>query len=157
MSRSIYEDYFKNELLNRFHLNGEHLLDENNYLLTIRQINREYDEIVLTNCIIDERIFLENKTELNDLLNSLNENRNCKSSTHKTPLTANQHLTFVNQQTNPSLTPISQSNHLIEILFSIIEQQQTNPHEILLTFIGEQHFLGNNIKYFNIKLISYFR
>ncbi|CAF1541122.1 unnamed protein product [Rotaria sp. Silwood1] len=99
----------------------EDFLNEFNYLETIRDINRQYDEIVLTNCIIDERIFLENKFQLNDLCNSLNENQYSKSS-------QNQHITSNDYQTvsfNQYLTSISQTNPLIKLLYSIVQQQQT--------------------------------
>ncbi|CAF1479082.1 unnamed protein product [Rotaria sp. Silwood1] len=95
---------------------------------TIRDINRQYDEIVLTNSIIDERIFLENKFQLNDLCNSLNEYRYSKSSQNLTPLTANQHITSNDYQTisfNQYLTSIYQANLLIKLLYSIVQQQQT--------------------------------
>ncbi|CAF1369439.1 unnamed protein product [Rotaria sp. Silwood1] len=93
MCRSIIEQHLKNDLFKRFDKKKEDFLYEFNYLETIRDINRQYDEIVLTNCIIDERIFLENKFQLNDLCNSLNEYRYSKSSQNLTSLTANQHIT----------------------------------------------------------------
>ncbi|CAF1320816.1 unnamed protein product [Rotaria sp. Silwood1] len=59
--RSIIEQHLKNDLFKRLDKKKENFLNEFNYLETIRDINRQYDEIVLTNCIIDERIFLGNK------------------------------------------------------------------------------------------------
>jgi len=138
----IYEEHLKNILLKRFNNNIDDLLNFDNYLSTIRLINNEYSEIVLTNCIIDERIFFENKTELNDLLNSLNENRNSKTLENKTPLTANQHFTFISNDSILNLTPISQANQLIQLLYSIIQQQQTKPTPNLIQIIGQQPFLG---------------
>jgi hypothetical protein len=139
--RVIYEEHLKNALFKRFN-NNDDLLSGDKYIETIRLINNEYSEIVLTNCIIDERIFLENKNKLNDLLNPLNENRNCKSLENRTPLTADQHLTFIQNECHQSLTPISQANQLIQILYSIVQQQQTKPNNNLIQFIGQQPFLG---------------
>ncbi|CAF4006793.1 unnamed protein product, partial [Rotaria sp. Silwood1] len=79
MRRSIIEQHLKMIYLNVL-IKQEDFLNKFNYLETIRDINRQYDEIVLTNCVIDERIFLENKFQLNDLWNSLNEYRYSKSS-----------------------------------------------------------------------------
>jgi hypothetical protein len=141
MCRTIYFEHLKKELFKRFMLN-ENLLNETNCCETIREINRQYDEIVLTNCIIDERIFLENKIQLNDLLKELNENRYSKSLENRTPVTADQHLKFVDQQSNLTLTPISQANHLIIILNSIIKQQELKPSKTLIQLIGQQTFLG---------------
>ncbi|CAF1183591.1 unnamed protein product [Rotaria sordida] len=89
--RAIIEQHLKNDLLKR--LDKKDFLNEFNYLETIRDINHQYDEIVLTNSIIDKRIFLEKKSQLNDLCNSLNENLYSKSSENRTPLTADQHFT----------------------------------------------------------------
>ena len=144
MCRSIYDQHLKNELFKRFN-KSEDLLNENNYIETIRDINRQYDEIVLTNCIIDERIFLESKLQLNDVLNTLNENRTCKSYEDRTPLTADQHLTIIDSQSsgfNQNLTPISQANQLIKLLNSIVGQQQTKPTNNLQSIIGQQTFIG---------------
>ncbi|CAF1346805.1 unnamed protein product [Rotaria sp. Silwood1] len=128
----------------------EDFLNEFNYLETIRDINRQYDEIVLTNCIIDERFFLENKFQLNDLCNSLNENQYSKSSQNLTLLTANQHITSNDYQTisfNQYLTFISQANQLIKLLYSIVQQQQTKPTNNLISIIGQQtFFIKSNIK-----------
>ncbi|CAF1459978.1 unnamed protein product [Rotaria sp. Silwood1] len=108
----------------------EDFLNEFNYLETIRDINRQYDEIVLTNCIIDERFFLENKFQLNDL--------------------SNQHITSNDYQTisfNQYLTFISQANQLIKLLYSIVQQQQTKPTNNLISIIGQQtFFIKSNIK-----------
>ncbi|CAF4941624.1 unnamed protein product, partial [Rotaria sp. Silwood1] len=123
----------------------EDFLNEFNYLETIRDINRQYDEIVLTNSIIDERIFLENKFQLNDLCNSLNENRYSKSSQNLTPLTANQHITSNDHQSlcfKQYLTSISEANQLIKLLYSIVQQQQqTKPTNTLISITGQQTFL----------------
>ncbi|CAF5063148.1 unnamed protein product [Rotaria sp. Silwood1] len=88
--RSVIEQHLKHDLFKRFDKKRRFFFNEFNYLETIRDINRQYDEIVLTNCIIDERTFLENKSQLNDLRNSLNEYRYSKSSQNLTSLTANQ-------------------------------------------------------------------
>ena len=144
MTRAIYEEHLTNELFQRFQSTDE-LLNEKNVSQTIREINRCYDELVLTNCIIDERIFLENEIQLSDQINSLNENRNKKSVGNRTPLTANQHLTSL-IDTSPSdqgLTPISQARLLLEQLHAIIGQQQTGqPSHNLEQIIGQQAFLG---------------
>lgn len=145
MIRVIYQEHLKNVILKKLN-KKDILLDEQNSIETIRLINNSYDEIVLTSCIIDERIFLENKNQLNDLLNSLNENRNCKTLQNKTPLTANQHLTFISNEINPTLTPISQSNQLIEILLNITQQQQTKPTDYIQQIIGQQTFIENFIE-----------
>ncbi|CAF1446215.1 unnamed protein product [Rotaria sp. Silwood1] len=124
MCRSIIEQHLKNDLFKRLDKKKENFLNEFNYLETIRDINRQYDEIVLTNCIIDERIFLENKFQLNDLCNSLNENQYSKSSQNLISLTANQHITSNDYQTisfNQYLTSISQANQLIKLLYSIVQ------------------------------------
>jgi hypothetical protein len=148
MCRTIYFEHLTNELFNRF-VNSEELLNEKNCFETIRDINRFYDEIVLTNCIIDERIFLENKIQLNDFLKELNENRYSKSIDNRTPLTANQHFTNIHQQSNFNLTPISQANHLINILYQIIGQQQLKPSNSLIQIIGQQTFLDDLIQRLN--------
>ncbi len=153
MTRVIYCEHLKNGLFKRFN-NNDDLLNDLNYFETIRIINNEYDEIVLTNCIIDERIFLENKSQLNDLLNSLNENRNCKSLENRTPLTADQHLRFIQDEYHLNLTPISQANQLIRILYSIIQQQQSKPTNNLIQIIGQQPFLGLFFLFFKFKLIE---
>ena len=144
MTRAIYEEHLTNELFQRFQSTDE-LLSEKNVSQTIREINRCYDELVLTNCIIDERIFLENEIQLSDQINSLNENRNKKSVGNRTPLTANQHLSSL-IDTSPSdqgLTPISQARLLLEQLHAIIGQQQTGqPSHNLEQIIGQQAFLG---------------
>ncbi|CAF5112838.1 unnamed protein product, partial [Rotaria sp. Silwood1] len=57
MRRSIIEQHLKMIYLNVL-IKQEDFLNKFNYLETIRDINRQYDEIVLTNCVIDERIFL---------------------------------------------------------------------------------------------------
>ena len=131
----------------------EKSFDEENPMKIIREINRCYDEIVLRNCIIDERIFLDQKYFLNDFCNSLNENRNQKTFENRTPLTANEHLindssieqhhlTTINHQ-NQCLTPISQVNLLIQQLDSIIgDHQLIIPSKILQDLIQEQTFLG---------------
>jgi hypothetical protein len=140
---TIYEEYLKENILNKLN-NKVELLNEKNYLSTIREINRLYDEIVLTNCIIDERIYLNSQNKLNDLLNPLNENRNEKNVQNLTPLTANQHLTFQSNDFIQGLTPISQANQLIEHLYFIIgQQQQLKPNENIKNIIGEQSFIGN--------------
>ncbi|CAF1532567.1 unnamed protein product, partial [Rotaria sp. Silwood1] len=64
MCRSIIEQHLKNDLFKRLDKKKENFLNEFNYFETIRDINRQYDEIVLTNYIIDERIFLENKSQI---------------------------------------------------------------------------------------------
>ncbi|CAF3941893.1 unnamed protein product, partial [Rotaria sp. Silwood1] len=144
MRRSIIEQHLKMIYLNVL-IKQEDFLNKFNYLETIRDINRQYDEIVLTNCVIDERIFLENKFQLNDLCNSLNEYRYSKSSQNLTPLTANQHITSNDYQTisfNQYLTPISQANQLIKLLYSIVQQQKTKPTNNLISIIGQQTFLN---------------
>ncbi|CAF0798224.1 unnamed protein product [Rotaria sordida] len=149
--RAIIEQHLNNDLLKRLD-KSEDFLNEFNYLETIRDINRQYDEIVLTNCIIDERIFLEKKSQLNDLCNSLNENRYSKSSENRTPLTANQHFASNDGQTissNQYLTPISQANHLIKLLYSIVEQRQTKPTDNLISIIGQQTFLDDLVERLN--------
>lgn len=148
LTRVICDEYLKNNIFKKLN-KDKILLDDENYLETIRIINNEYDEIVLTSCIIDERIFLENKNELNDLLNSLNENRNSKTIENRTPLTADQHLTFLSNEININLTPISQANHLIKILLNLIENQQTKPNRNLIDIIGEQPFLDEFINKIN--------
>ncbi|CAF1323688.1 unnamed protein product, partial [Rotaria sp. Silwood1] len=124
MCRLIIEQHLKNDLFKRLDKKKKiFFLNEFNYLETIRDINRQYDEIVLTNCIIDERIFLENKFQLNDLCNSLNENQYSKSSQNLTSSTANQHITSNGYETisfNQYLTFISQANQLIKLLYSIV-------------------------------------
>ncbi|CAF4086119.1 unnamed protein product [Rotaria sp. Silwood1] len=127
MCRLIIEQHLKNDLFKRLDKKKEDFLNEFNYLETIRDINRQYDEIVLTNCIIDERTSLENKSQLNDL--------------------SNQYLTFISQA-NQYLTFISQANQLIKLLYSIVQQQQqTKPTNNLISIIGQQiFFIKSNIK-----------
>ncbi|CAF1071702.1 unnamed protein product [Rotaria sordida] len=144
--RSIIEQHFKNDLF-KIVDKKEDFLSELNYLETIRDINRQYDEIVLTNCIIDERIFLEKNSQLNDLCNSLNENRYSKSSQNRTPLTANQHIK--SNDLNQYLTPISQANQLIQLLYSIVQQQQTKPTNNLIYIIGQQTYLDDLVERLN--------
>ncbi|CAM4796398.1 unnamed protein product [Rotaria magnacalcarata] len=152
MCRTIIEEHLKSDLIKCIN-KSENFLNENNYLETIRDINRQYDEIVLTNCIIDERIFLENQNQLNDLLSNLNENRYSKSYQNRTPITASQHLASNDYQTNNSnqfLTPISQANQLIKVLFEIIkDQQSTKPSNNLRFIIGQQTFLDDLIERLN--------
>ncbi|CAF1510407.1 unnamed protein product, partial [Rotaria sp. Silwood1] len=65
-----------------------------------------------------------NKLQLNDLCNSLNENRYSKSSQNLASLTANQHITSNDYQTisfNQYLTFISRANQLIKLLYSIVQ------------------------------------
>ncbi|CAF5000681.1 unnamed protein product, partial [Rotaria sp. Silwood1] len=146
--QTIIEQHFKNDLLKRLNKKDD-FLNELNYIDTIRDINRQYDEFVLTNCIIDERIFLENNLKLNDLLNCLNENRYSKSYQNRTPLTANKHFTSNDNQSisfNQYLTPISQANQLIQLLYSIVQQQSNKPNTNLISIIGQQTFLVNIIK-----------
>jgi retinoblastoma-like protein 1 len=146
MLNVIYEEYFKNGLFKEINLNEISLLNEKTCFEMINKMNNEYDEIVLRNCIIDERIFLENKNQLNDLLNSFNENRNQKTIDNRTPLTANQHLTFIS---NEILTPISQANQLIHLLNLIIQNQDTKPTDNLSFLIGQQPFLNDLIQRIN--------
>ncbi|CAF1179350.1 unnamed protein product [Adineta steineri] len=153
-TRTIYEEHLKNDfiyLLNE-NYNINDLSIDDFYLKQINEINKKYDEIVLTNCIIDERIFLENKNQFNDCINSLNENRNCKSQINKTPLTANQHfISTSHQQINQTLTPISQANQAIQLLYSIVQQQiiKTNPNQNIISLIGDQLLLDSLVQRLN--------
>ncbi|CAF1485084.1 unnamed protein product [Rotaria sp. Silwood1] len=78
MCRLIIEQHLKNDLFKRLDKKKEDFLNEFNYLETIRDINRQYDEIVLTNCIIDERTSLENKSQLNDLYDLVERLNECE-------------------------------------------------------------------------------
>ncbi|CAF1047479.1 unnamed protein product [Adineta ricciae] len=135
---TIYFEHLEKDLIEMKNLN---LFEMRNF------ITKKYDEIILTNCIIDERIFLENQNFFSDFLNSLNENRNSKTHLNKTPLTANQHfLSFNSNEKQQNLTPISQANQLIDILFQISKNQTTKPSKNLLILIGQQRFLDDLIE-----------
>ncbi|CAF5092890.1 unnamed protein product, partial [Rotaria sp. Silwood1] len=115
--RLIIKQHLKNDLFKRLDKKKEDFLNEFNYLETIRDINRQYDEIVLTNCIIDERTSLENKSQLNDL--------------------SNQYLTFISQA--------NQLIKLLYSI--VQQQQQTKPTNNLISIIGQQiFFIKSNIK-----------
>jgi hypothetical protein len=150
-TRSIYEQHLRSELFDRFHWSNRFdLLNESNFASTIREMNRLYDEIVLTRCVIDDRMFLSagENDHLTDLVHSLNENRNRSSTANRTPLTANAHFALVpsacEHTSNPilGLTPISQAKKLIEHLTRIVGQQQLIPSEHLRQLIPRQPFLG---------------
>ena len=147
MLNVICEEYFQNGLFkdkNLIFKNEKDLID------LLNQFHNQYDEIILRNCLIDERIFLEKKSQLNDLLNQFNENRNQKSEQMKTPLTANQHFISPSSSTNNLiLTPISQANQLISFLNQLLIDHPGKPTNDLIQFIGEQPFLDH----FNEKIL----
>ena len=134
MINVIYEEYIKNGLFKNREMTN---MSEKGMIDLLNELNNEYDEIILTNCLIDERIFFEKKSQLNDLLNSFNENRNQKSEQMKTPLTANLHLTM---SSNSMLTPISQANQLILFLNQLLKDHPGKPTNQLMNFIGQQPF-----------------
>lgn len=137
MINVIYEEYLENGLFKSKSMTN---LCEREIIELLNEMNNEYDEIILTNCLIDERIFFEKKSQLNDLLNSFNENRNQKSEQMKTPLTANQHLTISSNETNSILTPISQANQLIVFLNQLLIDHPGKVTNQLIQFIGQQPF-----------------
>ncbi|CAF1298359.1 unnamed protein product, partial [Rotaria sp. Silwood1] len=67
----------------------------------IRDINRQYDEIVLTNCIIDERTFLENKFQLNDLYDLVERLNECECS-FNSQYDLIENVNKINRKENPS-------------------------------------------------------
>ena len=137
MLNCLIEEHIKKVLFERIDLSE---IDENKYFEIIRQINNQYDEIVLTNCFIDQRIFIENSSKFVDFLDQLNENRNQKLIQNKTPLTAQQHLTFFNSNSSQQqyLTPISQANQLIQLLTSIVSKSSN-----LLQYVGQQTYIDD--------------
>jgi hypothetical protein len=152
MAVAIYEEHFRSELfVNRFDVFEQQPINDDQLTKIIRELNRSYDELVLTNCIIDERIFLDQGEQLNDWCNAFNENRNEKAFVHRTPLTANEHLQIFCQpcdelpaaKISHGLTPISQAKQLIDQLHSIIGHEQTGkPSKVLEDLLREQTFLG---------------
>ncbi|CAF1474135.1 unnamed protein product [Rotaria sp. Silwood1] len=88
MCRLIIKQHLKNDLYKRFDKKRRFFFNEFNYLETIRDINRQYDEIVLTNYDLVERLneceysfntqydLIENVNKINRKENS---SRSCKS------------------------------------------------------------------------------
>lgn len=138
MLNVICEEYFR---LGLFKERKLIFTNEKQFIDLLNQLNQQYDEIILRNCLIDERIFFEKKSQFNDLLNSFNENRNDKSQQIQTPLSANEHLTRISTTINPMLTPISQANQLITFLNRLIHHHEGKISQQFLELIGQQTFV----------------
>lgn len=147
VATTIYEEYFIKDSFWR-NLREKMLIfnEKENYFADFyREINRSYDEIVLRNCFIDERIFLEKSSELIDSFNSFNENRSQIHLENKTPLTAEKHFlpSSSSSSSNQHLTPISQTNLLIQQLLHFIgTEQQPSPSSTLSQLLQSQSYLG---------------
>ncbi|CAF1071670.1 unnamed protein product, partial [Didymodactylos carnosus] len=144
--RTIYEHYLKTylkRLLIKSRLKGDmttytsllHPIEH--FQANLREINRYYDEIVLTRCVIDERIFFTTDqngsglTPLYDLVTSLNENRTCLKP--KTPLTNRSRYVL---GIDGYATPISIANqmlaHIAQIIGNLISAEpSTNLQQII--------------------------
>ncbi|CAF0988009.1 unnamed protein product [Didymodactylos carnosus] len=158
--RTISEHYLKTylkRLLIKGRLKGD--LDTYTSLLhpiehfqiNLREINRSYDEIVLTRCVIDERIFLTSTndqaglTPLYDLVTSLNENRTCLKP--KTPLTNRSRYVL---GINGHSTPISIANQMLSHIAQIIGNlTNAEPSTNLKQIIKNQIHLDSLIKRVN--------
>lgn len=146
LSSSIYQEHFRGESFKEYLKEIE--ISRPNVFKLIREIDRSYDEIVLRNCIIDERIFLDRSrsNRMSDVCSSLNENRNQTSFDDRTPLTANQHFISADETTNSSrgLTPISQYNLLIQQLDAIINSKDRETTSSSIDeILQEKSFIGS--------------
>ena len=143
IATNIFEEHFPKDLFSMTTTTNP----SENLCRYIRHIDRCYDEIILRECLIDERIFFDGSNQFVDLLDSFNENRNQKTSLQRTPLTAEQFL-LPPSSSSPilqGLTPISQTKQFIEQLFNIIgEQQQSKPSQIILDLL-QQTYLGSSL------------
>lgn len=173
---SIYEEHFLGETFWKTLMektsskSTETNRDRNEYLDDLsKEINRCYDEIVLTNCFLDERIFLNRSKQFIDDLSIFNENSSQISIENKTPLTAEQHFLSSSSthrsppSINPNtLTPLSQRKHFIDE-FNILIDSTSDPMETIenllrnRTYIGEFSSLSNDFSCFlfvQLKIIS---
>jgi len=154
---SIYEEHYlgetfwKNLLLKSSSKSKENHRDRNEFLDDLsKEINRCYDEIVLTNCFLDERIFLNQSNRLIDDLSIFNENSSQISIENKTPLTAEQHFLCSSPTTNRSplppvshnLTPLSLRKHFIDEFMFLIESK-SDPMKTIENLLQNQKYFDH--------------